>query len=343
MTDALDKDTLLDKIDAKWEDLWVYLSGITLDERTRPADAGGWTVKDHAIHLSLWEDNLLALLDGRSRADAFGVSPETWASGSDAVNAVLYERHRDRPWLDVRRAMIDSHTRVLARLDSMSEAELHLPYKHYQPTTRRSRPVVEWVSGNTWHHYGQHLRWMKAITGTPLKEKPIAGVLRSAESKFDELWAFLTGLSAEQFAGRADAGGWTVKDHAIHLSRWHDTFPALLDGESRAVALGVTQEQWDAVRSSPNGWDEINGLIQRQERDTPPDEVLRRLREGQERVLGRIRAMSDADAMRPYSHYQPSSTLDIPVVHWMRINTFDHYDEHLDWMREIAEGGSDGG
>jgi hypothetical protein len=68
--------------------------------------------------------------------------------------------------------------------------------------------------------------------------------------------------------------------------------------------------------------------------------VLQRLRDNRNKVRARIAAMTDADAALPYRHYQPSSSLDTPVSHWFAVNTYEHYAEHIDWMRDIIEASS---
>ena len=57
-----------------------------------------------------------------------------------------------------------------------------------------------------------------------------------------------------------------------------------------------------------------------------------------ERLIDEIASMSDEDLMRPYRYYEFASMEDRPVVGWLVGNTFGHYDEHLPWIRAIAEG-----
>lgn len=338
--DELSKVELLAKIQDTWNTLIAFLDGLTAEQRAQPTDAAGWTVKDHAIHLSLWEDNLIALLEGRSRVADFDVPQATWDEGSDAINALLQPRHRDRAWDDVRQAMNASHRRVLDKVGVMTEAELMLPYEHYQPGMHREGPILWWINGNTWEHYPEHMEWMRAIVGRPAGEGVVAEALRLFDQKWDELWVFLTTMTDRQLTQLTDAAGWTIKDHAMHLAQWHETFPAMLDGKSRAEALGVPQQMWDDAFQKPGGWDEINAVIQQRHRDLPASEVLQRLRANRETVRARIAAMTDAEAALPYNHFQPSSSVDSPISNWFRINTYEHYAEHIDWMRDIIESAS---
>ena len=127
----------------------------------------GWSVKDHLIHIALWEDNLLALLQGRNRQAAMGLSSEDdnpEASAED-INDVLYVRHKDRPLPDVLHAFTAAHERVLAQLDAMSWEDLGKPYSDYQPNDPPPNPdpVGYWVAGNTYGHFDEHREWIAAI------------------------------------------------------------------------------------------------------------------------------------------------------------------------------------
>ena len=58
---------------------------------TQPTDAGGWTVKDHVIHLAMWEGSMNAFCCRSSARDTWALTIPTWESGDiDAINAVIY-------------------------------------------------------------------------------------------------------------------------------------------------------------------------------------------------------------------------------------------------------------
>ena len=49
-------------------------------------------------------------------------------------------------------------------LNSMTQADLEMPYSHYQPDDLpyNGNPVGGWVHGNTWDHYNEHIGWLEA-------------------------------------------------------------------------------------------------------------------------------------------------------------------------------------
>jgi hypothetical protein len=127
---------------------------------------GRWAVKDHLVHIAAWELSLLALLDGHDRKKAMGVpnaSDET-----DDINEAVWLLHRHQTPEQVLAFSRDTHAAMLKRLREMSDADLRRSYNHYQPNDPRDpgddRPVVEWVAGNTYDHYAEHIGYIKAIS-----------------------------------------------------------------------------------------------------------------------------------------------------------------------------------
>ncbi len=125
----------------------------------------GWAVKDHLVHIGAWEHSLLALLDGSDRRSAMGV-PEV-DEETDAVNAAVWALHRGKTPEQALAYFHESHAALMHMLGRMSDADLQLPYNHYQKNDPRkdddNRPVVDWVSGNTYEHYAEHIEWINQL------------------------------------------------------------------------------------------------------------------------------------------------------------------------------------
>ncbi len=166
MTDTNEVTTveMLRRIGNGWDDLQAYLKTLSEAQLTKPTDAAGWTVKDHVMHLAVWEDSINALFKGESRPGHMDIDAETWEGGDyDKINAIVQQRYRDRSWEEVQQALRDVHQRLVQKIQSLSDGDLVRPYSYYQPDSTDDRPVYGWIVGNTYAHYAEHIPWMDAI------------------------------------------------------------------------------------------------------------------------------------------------------------------------------------
>jgi hypothetical protein len=157
---------LVSRMQKGWEDFQAYLKTLTPEQMTTPADAAGWTVKDHVIHLATWEDGVYALLEKQPRYEQMGVDKETWdGHDTDAINAVIQKQKHDMPLDEVLKKFEDVHKRLIEKVQSMSSKDLLRPYSYYQADSTAQKPVFGWIVGNTYEHYAEHKPWIAAIVG----------------------------------------------------------------------------------------------------------------------------------------------------------------------------------
>lgn len=162
------KAELLDKIAASRSQLESAIGGLTEGQLATPGP-DGWSIKDHLAHLSAWEESLIALIQGRDRDAAIG-----WPGGGgaahdvDAINAAIQKRSKDRSLADTLAQFGESHGRVIATLNRLSDEDLTRPYSHFQPNDPpfNPNPVIGWIAGNTYEHYDEHREWIEKLRGT---------------------------------------------------------------------------------------------------------------------------------------------------------------------------------
>ncbi len=160
----MNKTELLEKTYISWDRLNAYIATLTEPQRTQLTDAAGWTVKDHLIHLAVWEDGVCALLNKQNRAAAMGVDAETWSRWDfDEINAVIQQQHKDESWAAIEAKRRASHKRFVEQIEATSEADLARPVKDFQANSSSKTPVIEVVEGDAFSHYDSHLPWIKAI------------------------------------------------------------------------------------------------------------------------------------------------------------------------------------
>ena len=125
------------------------------DERqlTEIRDPAGWSAKDHLMHVALWEQTLLASVEGRPRHQALGVDASTDDSSDwDAINALIQAKTKDRKLADVLETLRRTHAETRARL---AAAEL-------DSSSDAAKKLLADAPGYT-EHYDQHRGWIEEL------------------------------------------------------------------------------------------------------------------------------------------------------------------------------------
>ncbi len=157
---------LLARIDGAWSQLLQTIGELNEVQLATLRDAQGWSVKDHLVHLTAWEQSLLALLEGRDRDEAIGLGDVDHAGMEvDDVNAAIHRRNQHLSLEDAVAAFHQSHAQVRASVAALSDADLFKPYSHYQPNDppANNNPVIGWIIGNTYEHYLDHDGWIRGL------------------------------------------------------------------------------------------------------------------------------------------------------------------------------------
>jgi uncharacterized protein (TIGR03083 family) len=134
---------------------------------SEPTDEGGWSVRDHVAHLAVWADGMAALLRKGNRWAAMGLDitdADRERLGSDGVNDLVVDRHRDLTSAEAKAWLLEAHARVASAVESLTDEDLMRPYGNFaSPSNDRGRPIFQYVVGNTFEHYDEHLPWIEAI------------------------------------------------------------------------------------------------------------------------------------------------------------------------------------
>lgn len=158
------------------------------------------------------------------------------------------------------------------------------------------------------------------------------------DSAWDDMWAYLSGLTEEQLTGLRDGEGWTVKDHLTHLVAWEQSVMALLQGQPRHVGLGIEEALYAA-----GSFDPINAAIQQQRKDIPLEAAMAQLRSAHADLMRRLDPLSDEELNRPAGELFPevSAGGTRSLARIVFDNTAEHFLEHLEWIRALCEGAGD--
>ena len=161
------KAELLIEIEHAWLALNTALEHLTEAQITMSQDAQGWTVKDHLIHITVWERSAVFFLQGQPRHQGLGVEEALYLnSNDDAINAAIYQRHTDVPLSEALSQFLSTHQQLLKQLQPLTAADLQKPYRHYlpeEPGEGDGPPAMNVIYGNSAHHFAEHLPWITAL------------------------------------------------------------------------------------------------------------------------------------------------------------------------------------
>lgn len=164
---ALKKSELLAEIDRNWNALTEWLAGLSDEQMTAFADAQGWTIKDHLIHISRWERWAIFYLRNEPCHLGVGVPESLYRNGPfDAINAVIFQQTRGVPLNEAMSQLHETHRQLLDLLHHQSEAELQKPYREpaeEEGSEASAPPAANVLAEGTAYHYAAHLGWMKAL------------------------------------------------------------------------------------------------------------------------------------------------------------------------------------
>ena len=110
----------LTRFDQAFTELEETLKTLSPHDLTEIRDPAGWSAKDHVMHVAIWEQALLAGLDGRPRHQVLGIDASTEGSEDwDAMNAMIFANTRHRTLDDVMKALHSSYAQTRARLTAV--------------------------------------------------------------------------------------------------------------------------------------------------------------------------------------------------------------------------------
>lgn len=164
---TLTKEQLLERIEGGWAELDRLQARMDGSGVAGPGE-GGWGLKDHLAHIAAWELSVIALLARSDRSAALGI-PAGDDHDTDSVNAIIHQRLRGLTAAEVRALLRGTRALLRDALAPLTDEDLVKPYSHYQPQAAGegdNRPVIGWITGNTFDHVREHLDAMRALAGS---------------------------------------------------------------------------------------------------------------------------------------------------------------------------------
>jgi len=115
-----------------------------------------WSFKDLMAHIGFWERRAHELLSTLQR----GETPTPLEEASiDDLNARVFLENQKYALDEVLRDEREAYADLLALVERSDDADLFDPYRF--PWTN-GRPFADWIEGNTYGHYEEHLEQLAA-------------------------------------------------------------------------------------------------------------------------------------------------------------------------------------
>jgi hypothetical protein len=161
------KRDLMVEIERAWSALQALLNRLSKAQLTTLADAHGWSVKDHLLHLAAWERSVVFFLQGKPRHAGLGIDESLYLSGSeDDLNAAIFRQNQELSLAEALATLSQVHRQLLQVLEPLTDRDLQRPYRYYLPAesgTGDGPSALEVVYSNSAQHFAEHEAWIEAL------------------------------------------------------------------------------------------------------------------------------------------------------------------------------------
>ena len=157
-------------------------------------------------------------------------------------------------------------------------------------------------------------------------------VIEPIENSWKELTALVDSLGPDGLT-LTGPDGWAVKDHLAHIAAWEASLIGLLEGADRAKAMGIAAKGDEET-------DELNDAIWGLHHQKSAQQAVAYFRDTHAALMRLLGKLSEEDLQRPYNDYQPNDPRapddNRPAMDWVAGNTWEHYDEHREWIDQLV-------
>ncbi len=152
-------------IDQEWNALMKVVERLTPQQMTTP-DSGGWSPKDNLAHLAAWMHVLKdSYLHKMPEHQAMGIDAERYKQlDTNGINAVLYERDRNRSTAEVLSGLKRIYSDVVQELRGVPYADL------MKPLRASGERLIDETLWNTADHFREHRLTIEKAMGNKESE-----------------------------------------------------------------------------------------------------------------------------------------------------------------------------
>jgi hypothetical protein len=153
---SMSRTQLLEEESKAFEALASLLASLNPEQMITGGVNGSWSTKDILAHITAWHIHLLNLMEGVKLGQEPVLNHDE-NKELDDINEQFYQQGQTRPLDEVLRDFHSTRLRVVEQLQQLSDEQLRTP-----PWSGSTSPLSEFVAGNTFEHYAEHMQPIEA-------------------------------------------------------------------------------------------------------------------------------------------------------------------------------------
>ncbi len=150
------------------------------------------------------------------------------------------------------------------------------------------------------------------------------------KAKRKELVDLISTIDEAALSAPGPDGGWAIKDHLVHIGAWEHWLLALFERHDRLAAMGAA--------GAGKIVDEVNAAVYEKHRHDTLDQARAYFIDAHDQLMRVLDTQSTEDFERPYKVFFTPAEGESgtqPVLVAVAANTYEHYDEHTGWIKEM--------
>jgi hypothetical protein len=159
------KNELLSRIHQSFSIMIDMVATLDPGQWLESMEGDDWRIKDIVAHVIAWEDVLIRF---HIRAEPFDQvigmeGAQYWVISDNEINEHFYQRARDWPVEKVLELAEETHDTLIQILEELPDDRLREPPPHSKGEPQSQSLLLNYVVGNTYDHYEEHLATIQKI------------------------------------------------------------------------------------------------------------------------------------------------------------------------------------
>jgi len=157
---------LLERIQQGYDRLNLLIESLDDETLARPSQTG-WAIKDHLVHIAVWEAFATSLLLRERLAEADPVwQGQDQGLDESGENELIYRAYQHLSAWEARVKLAQQHLQTVEVVGKLSDEDLYRPYADNVPQAAgMQQAIIGWIIGNTYEHYEEHREYLKGEFG----------------------------------------------------------------------------------------------------------------------------------------------------------------------------------